>query len=200
MNENFETIFKKNYDRLYTLAFRMTGNIEESEDILQTAFLNAYKAFDNFRYESSVYTWLYKIVLNTSKKFYREARKLPVEEYSEAHNISQAEVYQTINRFGQVEDETIAVLVRENCLQMFMNCMPPKYRSVYTLRIILNFSVKETAGILDIKENTVKVNLHRAKNITKDHINGRCSLIKPGSICDCRSYANYILEQKIILE
>ncbi len=107
MNENFEIIFKKNYDRLYTLAFRMTGNIEESEDILQTAFINAYKAFNDFRYESSVYTWLYRIVLNTSKKFYWEARKLPVEEYSEAHKISQAETYQTINRFGQVEDEAI---------------------------------------------------------------------------------------------
>ncbi len=95
----------------------MTGNIEESEDILQTAFLNAYKAFDNFRYESSVYTWLYKIVLNTSKKFYREARKLPVEEYSETHNITEAD--NTAKAVGEIihNDDKKTV-----------------YRGVYTVR------------------------------------------------------------------
>jgi RNA polymerase sigma-70 factor (ECF subfamily) len=170
----------------------MTGNRPDSEDILQTAFLQAYAAFDRFRHESSVYTWLYRIVLNTSKKYYKESRKLPVQEYAEEHDIPQSEVYGYINRFGRSEDEVLIRRTRETCLQMFMNCMPSKYRAVYTLRTILHFSVLETAEILAIKANTVKVNLHRAKKIIQGHMEERCSLIKPGAPCDCRSYAAYL--------
>ena len=63
-----KNIYRKNYQKLYTLAFRMTGNREDSEDILQTSFLNAYRAFPKFRNNSSVYTWLYRIVMNTAQK------------------------------------------------------------------------------------------------------------------------------------
>lgn len=196
MNRIFEALYKEHYQKLYTLAFRMTGNKEDAEDILQTSFYNAYKAFDTFRHESSAYTWLYRIVLNASKNFYKENRKLPVEIYSEEHNISQEEIYNHINQFGQVENQALANLTRETCLQMFMNCMPSKYRAVYTLRVVFYFSVKETAEILEISENTVKVNFHRAKSIINDHMDGRCSLIKSGSMCDCRFYAKYLVEKK----
>lgn len=196
MNMTFEAMYQAQYEKLYTLAFRMTGNKEDAEDVLQTAFLNAYKAFDRFRHDSAVSTWLYRIVMNVAKKYAQESRKLPVEEYAEEHQISQADVYNYINRFGQVEDDVLTNRIRETCLQMFMNCMPSKYRAVYTLRIMLDFSVQETAEILDIRENTVKVNLHRARAIIKDHFAGRCSLIQPGALCDCRSYAKFCLETK----
>lgn len=45
--QNFEYIYKQNYQKLYTLAFRMTGNVEASEDVLQNSFMNAYKAFQS---------------------------------------------------------------------------------------------------------------------------------------------------------
>ena len=56
------------------------------------------------------------------------------------------------------------------------------------------FSVKETAEILEVSENTVKVNLYRARKINKDHFMGRCSLIEPGSVCSCRSFAKYMIQ------
>ncbi len=102
------------------------------------------------------------------------------------------EVYRHINSYGTVEDEVLTSLTRESCLQMFMNCMPAIYRAVYTLRIMLQFPVKETADILDISESAVKINLHRARKAAKDHIDGRCSLIQSGAMCDCRSYAGYL--------
>jgi RNA polymerase sigma factor (sigma-70 family) len=192
MKNNFQAIYRHHYPQLYTLAFRMTGNNEDSEDILQNSFLNAFKAFEKFRFESSVYTWLYKIVMNEAKKHYRERRKLPVEEYSEQHNLSQKEVYEHINSFGTSENNTLVELTRENCLQMFMNCMPSKYRTVYTLRVILQFSIKETAEILDITESTIKVNLNRARNVIQSHFKGRCSLLTPGAMCHCRGYAQFL--------
>lgn len=190
----FPLIYKQHYQKLYTLAFRMTGNREDAEDVLQLAFLNAYNAFEKFRNHSSVYTWLYRIVLNTSRRFYKECRTLPATEYADTHGISEQDVYKHINSFGMVEDEVMASLTRETCLQMFMNCMPSKYRVAYTLRVMLKFSTAETAEIMEISESAVKVNLHRARKIAQSHINGRCSLIQPEAMCNCRGYAAYIVE------
>ena len=190
----FGLIYKQHYRKLYTLAFRMTGNSEDAEDVLQLAFLNAYNAFENYRNNSSVYTWLYRIVLNTAKRYYRKCRTLPAIEYSDEHGISQQEFYNHINSFGRVEDQVLTDLTRETCLQMFMNCMPSKYRVVYTLRVMLKFSTSDTAEILEISEAAVKVNLHRARKIAQSHIKDRCSLIQAGAMCDCRAYAAFIVE------
>ena len=188
----FDSIYKENYQKLYTLAFRMTGNREDAEDVLQLGFINAYNAFEKFRNNSSVYTWLYRIIINTAKRFYKECSKLPAIEYTDEHGISQQEFYNHINSFGRVEDQVLTKLTRETCLQMFMNCMPAKFRAVYTLRVMLKFSTADTADILGISESAVKVSLHRARKIAWEHINGRCSLIQPGAMCDCRCYAGYI--------
>ena len=196
MKASFDTVYQEHYDKLYTLALRMTGRPEDAEDVLQTSFLNAYKVYERFRNESSTYTWLYRIVLNASKKYNKELRRLPIKKYSEEHQIPLAEVYAYINSFGRTEDTVVANRFRETCLQMFMSCMPSKYRAVYTLRVVLDFSIHETAEIFDIKGNTVKVNLNRARKIIKSHMDGRCSLIKPGSMCDCRSYAKFFRETK----
>jgi RNA polymerase sigma factor (sigma-70 family) len=194
METVFEEIYKNNYSKLYTLAFRMTGSREDSEDILQTSFLNAYRSFSNFRNKSSVYTWLYRIVVNTAKKYSKERARLPVDEYAENNGLTKKEVYDHINSFARVEDNVLVSMTRETCLQMFMNCMPALFRTVYTLRVMLELSVKETAEILDITESAVKVNLHRARKAAAKHFENRCSLIHPNGMCDCRSFTGYLVE------
>jgi RNA polymerase sigma-70 factor (ECF subfamily) len=131
-------------------------------------------------------------VLNTAKSHLIEWKKMPMDTYAETNGYSLEEAYGWARGFGEVEDEMLITRVRESCLQMFMNCMPPKYRSVYTLRGMLQFSAKDTAEILDISEDAVKTNLHRARKHARDHLKGRCSLVKPGSLCDCRAIAAYI--------
>lgn len=194
--QTFENLYKIHYSRLYTLAFRMTGTPENAEDVLQTSFLKAYRSFSGFRHRSSPYTWLYKIVLNTAKAQLVEWKKMPMDTYAENQNISLEEAYGHIRQFGEAEDNFITERVRETCLQMFMNCMPGKYRSVYTLRVMLHLSTKETADILEISEDAVKTSLHRARKLARDHLNGKCSLIKPGSLCECRVFAAYLSRRK----
>lgn len=188
----FETLFREHYRRLFTLAMRMAGQREQAEEILQEAFLNAFQQYSRFRGESSAYTWLYRIVLNEGRKQWRKARQLPVERYAAENDLSQAEVYRFINRFGPSEEEALIRQVRESCLQIFMNCMPSRYRSVFTLRQILHFDVSDTAKILEVSKNTVKVNLSRARKVIAGHLQGRCSLVCPNGLCDCRLYAEYI--------
>ncbi|MFZ5968333.1 MAG: RNA polymerase sigma factor [Bacillota bacterium] len=192
----FDELYQEHYKKLYTLAFRITGNKEDAEDVLQNAFLSAYKAFSNFRGESSVYTWLYRIVVNEANRYVDYVEKLPVDRYAEENQISSKDVFDYINSFGEVEDEVMTNNARETCLQLFMNCMPSKYRVVFTLRVILQFSVQETAEMLEISENAVKVHLHRARGLLKSFMDGRCSLINPENPCKCSSWVKYALDSK----
>lgn len=191
---DFESVYRDNYDRLYTLAFRMMGTRDEAEDVLQTAFVNAFAAYEGFRGESAVTTWLHRIVINTSKQRWKQRAKLPVTEWAEEKGTTEEAVYAYINRAGPTDDEVLTNQTREACLQMFMNCMPPRLRAVFTLRSILGFSVRDTAAILSTSEGAVKVDLHRARKAIRAHFEGRCSLIHPGAICDCRSYAGHLRE------
>ncbi len=192
----FESLFMAHYEKLYTLAFRMTGNKEDAEDVLQEACLNAYKGFHDFREKSSFYTWIYRIVINEGKKHIKYTEKMPVDVYAEENNMKSEEVYAYINSFGEVEDQVMINSAKETCLQLFMNCMPSKYRVVFTLRSILQFSVGETAEILGTTENSVKVNLHRARALFKGLMEGKCSLINPQYPCKCSSWVKYAKDTK----
>jgi len=192
MNETCTELFKTHYRRLYTLAFRITGNPQDSEDVLQNAFLEVHRALPGFRNESSAYTWLYRIVRNCAGRYNRKTRRLPVDVMAEERGVPKEDIFAGINRFGLVEEQVLTDLTRETCLQMFMNCMPRRYRTVYALRCILGFSVAETAEIMEISPEAVKVYLHRSRRISRDHFEGRCSLIHPGAPCDCRAFAAYL--------
>ncbi|NLW31105.1 MAG: RNA polymerase sigma factor [Fibrobacter sp.] len=194
--KQIKNLFHSHYNRLYTLAVRMTGNKEDAEDILQTSFTNALSAVGNFRGDSSLFTWLYKIVYRCGIRHYQEEQKLPVTIYSEENNVAEHEVYSYINRYPACEDDEFTEMVRESCLQLFMNCMPLGLRAIFTLRVILEFSVKETAYILDKTENAVKTGLSRARTILRDHFEGRCSLVQPGAMCQCRTFARHIAQSQ----
>ncbi len=190
MNELL-TAYEENYQKLYTLAFRITGTKESSEDVLQESFINAYKAFDKFRKDSSIYTWLYKIVLNNAKKQMIVINKMPVDKYAEEHNISTEEVFNYVNSFGDSEDEIATSNSKETCLQLFMNCMPAKYKVVFTHRSVLHLSVRDTASIMECTESDVKVNLHRARKLFKEKMEDRCSLINKSKPCKCSTWINF---------
>ncbi|MBF4692354.1 RNA polymerase sigma factor [Fusibacter ferrireducens] len=196
----FETVYEQNYTKLYNLAYRMTGNLQDAEDVLQTAFLNAYKAYDQFREESHVATWLYQIVLNESKHYFKKINKMPVDQYAESNDLTIREVYGYINSFGTVEDEVMYTATKEACLQLFMSCLSSKLRAVFTLRVVLDFSTEEVAEILQIKPSTVKVYLHRARTFITDNVKGKCSLINPDNPCKCSSWIKYALETGLKIE
>ena len=72
---DFNTIVEKYADFVYNVAFRMMGTPEDAEDVSQDAFLSAYRAFERFRGESRVTTWLYRITVNAALMKLRKEKK-----------------------------------------------------------------------------------------------------------------------------
>ena len=187
----FDDIYRKNYRRLFTLAFRLAGNAEDAEDIVQACFLDAYKAYDSFRGESAVYTWLYRILVNCAGRYIKAKTRLPIVAFAERNGMTVEESFAYVNGFGRSDDEALVDMIRESCLQMFMNCMPPRYRAAFTLRVILDFPVPDAAAIMGVSDNAVRVYTHRARKLAGDHYGNRCSLVSKDGACSCRAFAAY---------
>lgn len=184
--DQFDHLYAENYEKLYHLAYRLTGNYEDAEDVVQEAWLNAYRSRTQFQGKSSQYTWLFKITLRCAYSFIKKRQKhLPIEYLTASMGINEKEFFSKIKLMTTVEDHILIAEMRETCLQMFLHCLPRQQRIAFILKILLGLPGCDVANIMEISEGAVKVNVHRARLHMKENIEGRCSLIKPSNPCSC---------------
>lgn len=194
----FEKLYKAHYEKLYRAAFRLTGNQEDAQDVIQDTFLNAFKAFKSFRNESTFGTWIYKIMLNCSYKFIKKRDHLPIKDIAKREGMSEQAFWESIQSRDLVEDEAMVEDMRETCLQLFLNCLPKQQKIAFTLQVLLAFPVKEVAQIMNISESAVKVNVFRARQHLKDNMEEKCSFIKPDNPCNCSNWVKYAIKKGTI--
>lgn len=162
----FERLVIKYKDRIFNLCFRFLGDIHEAEDIAQEVFIKVYKALKRFRSESSFYTWIYRITVNTCKNRvksldYRRSKKnitLDDEKDSKYHSES------FTSGTGDTPDQFIEKKERIKQIQNAIEDLTPDQRAVIILRDIEGFSYEEISEITGHKLGTVKSRLSRARN------------------------------------
>jgi RNA polymerase sigma-70 factor, ECF subfamily len=166
--ENFERIVDEYQRRLYGFALRMTGNREDAEEIVQDAFVRAYRALVKMdpkqRAELRLQPWLYTITLNVTRNRLRSKR--PTNVALDALADPDALLNETQEGPDQpeqiVERGADMVLVEQALLQL-----PMHLRAAATLRFIEGRSHPEIAEILDQPIGTVKSHVHRAVRILR---------------------------------
>lgn len=194
--DHFDHLYADNYEKLYQLAYRLTGNREDAEDVVQEAWFNAYRSRAQFQGKSSQYTWLFKITLRCAYRFIKKRQKrLPIEDLAARMGISEQEVFSQMKLMTPVENQVLIAEMRESCLQMFVHCLPKQQRIAFILKILLGLPCAEVADIMEISEGAVKVNVHRARSHMKENIEGRCSLIKASNPCSCSLWVTYLKVQ-----
>jgi RNA polymerase sigma-70 factor (ECF subfamily) len=136
------------YDRykraMYTLAYRLTGDFDEANDVLQDAFLDVFKNLGSFRKDASLGAWIKTIV---ARKAYKQFRKVSFIDYSE--NLIETETW----------DETL----NSEYLEKAILSLPEGFRTVFVMIEIEGFTHKEVAELLSISEGTSKSQLFHAK-------------------------------------
>lgn len=144
--------------RLYSkamlnIAFRIVGSLDEAEDVLQEAFLDAFSRIKNFRQETTFGLWLKQIVVHRSINLLRK-RKLELIELDDEHtnNIAEEETE---------DDEEIQYKVAQ--VKDAMKELPDGYRVVLSLYLLEGYDHEEIGEILDISENTSRTQFLRAK-------------------------------------
>jgi RNA polymerase sigma-70 factor, ECF subfamily len=160
----YEQLVRENGGRLLGLARRLTGNEEDARDVLQEAFLSAFRAMDRFAGESRLSTWLHRIVVNTALMKLRSRRRRP-EEALDPLLPTFASDGRSAERYSQWPDAERAIEQRETRERVRggIERLPESHRTVLMLRDIEGLDTRETATMLGITENAVKIRLHRAR-------------------------------------
>ncbi len=153
---------------IYNTALKMTKNREDAEDVLQETFVTMVEKLHQFRGDSRLYTWLYRIAVNNVYKRTRTTQK------HEAMDIDDPDVQQIHGGHLSEWPETTKLLgEREwirDVLADALDELPEKYRTIFVLRDIQGLTIKETQEILNISESNVKVRLMRARNYLRDKL------------------------------
>ena len=155
-------LFKKYSKGIQRVIERIVLDEHKAEDIMQEVFLKVYKNLGKFKFKSSVFTWLYRIAVNTALT-YKTRRK------SALANELKEEIITTMD--NQVENDFEKQILKKR-IKDAVDRLPKKQRAIFTLRFYERMPFKDVANILKIKENSAKVNFHHAlgklKNMLED--------------------------------
>jgi RNA polymerase sigma-70 factor, ECF subfamily len=154
--EAFEEIYKLISGFVYSVAFRITGNKSDAEEVTQDVFVQIFKNLRNFKFKSSFKTWAYRITFNTAINKYRQMRR-ENNHRQEYENIAINEA--TYNKGAEFVDKENA----EKTVNHLLSKLNPEQKTSILLREIEGLSYKEIAGVLKLNINTVRSRLKRAR-------------------------------------
>lgn len=159
--EQFRHIIKACNQPLYRTALVILKNPADAQDAVQSAYLKAYTHLDTFRGDSAFLTWITRILINECKMMLRRRKQTSTLEQDEVRS------KQSLNEDAV---DTMHKNQIKGILESAVLDLPEKYRMVYVVREVNDFSTQKTAAMLGISEENVKIRLHRAKAIIRENL------------------------------
>lgn len=153
-------------DSLYNTAYRMTGNAQDAEDLVQETFFKAYKYYDKFQEGTNLKAWLFKILKNTFINNYRKKKLEPRSvEFSEIEESFEKIVRHDPDRQPLDPEAQYLAGVMDEGVKKALDTLPHDYKMVVILADLEDFSYKEIADILDCPVGTVMSRLYRGRKL-----------------------------------
>ena len=165
----FDRIYAEHHIRILRYLTRMVG-VQDAEDLAQEVFIRAAKAYEDFRHEAKIETWLYRIATHVAVDRLRgtasRRETLPGQELDEVAADGQESV-------SSLEEKTLRRAANE-CIRNVIYGLPENYRTPLILSELEGFTNREIAEIMDVSLDTVKIRLHRAKEQLKQALLDAC--------------------------
>lgn len=164
----FGEIVERHEDRLYNTIYRLVGSADDARDLLQDTFVKAYEKLGHFRGGSSLYTWLFRIAVNTSLSHRRRRKWVQMgapagdDDANPGNAVADTAAVDPADPLIAAETETL--------VQEAINSLDDEHRTVVVLRDIQHCDYHEIADILDVPPGTVKSRLHRARMMLRDRL------------------------------
>ena len=161
----FEEFVRTYSPRMFVVARRIVGNEEEARDVLQEAFLSAFRGLDRFAGDARLSTWLHRIVINTALMKLRRRRRKPEESIEPLLPSFQSDGHyaERFKAWGQPADQALSRRETQAAVRRHIDELPESFRTVLLLRDIEGLDTQEAARVLDTTPNAVKIRLHRAR-------------------------------------
>lgn len=157
----FTGIVKKYQEKLYWHIRRMVINHDDADDVLQNMFIKVWKGLENFREDSQLYTWLYRIATNESLTFLAQKKKRSSLSLSDEEN----------RLSNQLKSDThFDANKLEWKLQLGIQSLPEKQRLVFNLRYYDEMPYEEMSRVLETSEGALKASYHHAAKKIEEFI------------------------------
>ncbi len=165
----FRAIMQRSNRRLYRIARAVVSNDSEAEDVVQEAYVRAFAALKDFRGESSLATWLSRIVLNEAMGRLRRRRPTVDVAAIEGRQPPHGEII-PFPLASKEPDPERAIAQRQihALLESAIDDLPESFRTVLVARAVEGMSIEETAALFGLKPETVKTRLHRARQLLRE--------------------------------
>ena len=167
----FEQLVARHQKRMLNIAFRLTNDYDDACEVVQDVFVSAYKNIRSFRGEAKFTTWLTTITVNLSKNRLKQVRTRQIREPFSLDDPVQTDEGEITVDAPSREPSVLDRLEKrdtQNRVQDCIKALEPDYREVLVLRDMQDFSYDEIAGMLKMREGTVKSRLFRAREAIKD--------------------------------
>lgn len=164
--ELFEGEFMPHIDALYNFAYHLVYSEEDAHDLVQEAYLKAYRFADKYERGTNAKAWLFRILKNAFINQYRKRSRRPTQvDYEEIVNYQDADDAAP-QQYVDLREELFEGMLGDE-VTAAVNALPVDFKTVILLCDIEGFTYEEIATIVDIPIGTVRSRLHRARNLLK---------------------------------
>ena len=169
---DFQKIFDTFQPKILRYLSRLIGE-GEAEDLTQETFVKVHRSLENFRGDSQLSTWIYRIATNTALDKMRQPSFQQVEQVSVSDETDEAKIPD--RQKPPVEKELIRDEMND-CIRGYIEKLPDDYRAVLVLSEWEGLRNGQIADILGVSLDTVKIRLHRAKAKLKEELEANCEI------------------------
>jgi len=157
----YTSLIKKYQEKLYWHIRRMVVDHDDANDVLQNVFIRVWKGLENFREDSQLYTWLYRIATNECLTFLEQQKKRTTVSLSDVETGLTDKIK---------ADQNFDANKLEWKLQLAIQQLPEKQRIVFQLRYYDEMPYEEMSRVLDTSEGALKASYHHAVKKIEDYI------------------------------
>ena len=174
--EAFTELVNRYSDKVYRLAYRITSNPDDAEEVLQEVFIILIEKLGTFRQEARFSTWLYRVAANASYMFLRGGKKnkenqVSFDNYKPYNDQGVLQGVQE-NDWTDIPDYKLLSLEGSQLIEKAINELPEEYRIVFHMKDVEGMTSKEIAKILNLSLPAVKSRVLRARLFLRDKLSG----------------------------
>lgn len=167
----FEVLVKMYQGKMFNIAYRITGDADDAAEVMQDAFVSAYRNLKTFEQKSRFATWLYAITVNAARNRLSQVRARKAHEAHSLDDPATPDGRKGSREPASGEPSALDQLTRKELqakIQKCLNSLDLEFREVIVLRDVQGFSYGEISSMLGIAEGTVKSRLFRARESVRN--------------------------------
>jgi len=166
----FDELVQRHHKQAYNIAYRMTGNHADAEDLTQEAFIRAFRFFGQYKRELPFDSWLYKIISNVFVDMLRRRPKAQIRSLDAPVPTDDGEALLEIADPSDGPEEMVLSREMDARLQLALNSIPEDFRLAVIYADIEGLSYEEIAEAMSCSIGTVRSRLHRGRRLLRDRL------------------------------